>query len=147
MKVKITRIRQDVELPVYATDGSVAFDLAAADSLVVEPKGIVLVPTGLVIATPPGHALLIATRSSLFKKKGLRLANNVGVVDQDYCGPEDEIKIALWNPGDAAVSIAKGERLAQGFFVAIGKAEWLEGPPAANSRGGFGSTGGYDAKS
>jgi len=143
MKVRITRIRQDVELPAYATPGSVAFDLAATENLVIEPKNVALVPTGLVIATPPGYAMLIATRSSLFKKKGVRLANGVGVVDQDYCGPEDEIKIALWNPGDVAVNIAKGERLAQGFFVAIGKADWLEAPAESGSRGGFGSTGGY----
>ena len=100
-------------------------------------------PTGLVIAVPDGHALLIAARSSLFKKKGLMLANNLGVIDQDYCGPTDEIHILLWNPGDTDVAIEKNERLAQGFFVPVTKAEWAEGPADAPARGGIGSTGGY----
>lgn len=145
MMIRITRLREDVALPTYATDGSVAFDLAAAEAMVVPPKGFVFVPTGLVIATPTGYALLIAPRSSLFKKKGLRLGNNLGVVDQDFCGPEDEIKIFLWNPGETEVAIEKNERLAQGFFAKIDKAEWAEGPAETRSRGGWGSTGGYTA--
>lgn len=120
-----------------------AFDLAAAEAVTVPPQGLAFVPTGLVIATPPGYALLMAPRSSLFKKKGLRLGNNIGVIDQDYRGPEDEIKISLWNPATQPVQIEKGERLAQGFFAAIGKAEWEEGEAHAASRGGWGSTGGY----
>ena len=143
MKIRITRLREDVSLPAYATAGSAAFDLAAAEAATVPAHGSYFVPTGLVIATPPGHVLLIAPRSSLFKKKGLRLGNNLGVVDEDYCGPEDEIKIFLWNPGETDVAIDKGERLAQGFFVAVTKSEWDEGPAADRSRGGWGSTGGY----
>lgn len=143
MKVRITRTRPDIDLPSYATNGSVAFDLASAEAMIIPAKGFAFVPTGLIIATPPGYALLIAPRSSLFKKKGLRLGNNIGVVDQDFCGPEDEIKIFLWNPCDTPVAIEKGERLAQGFFAAINKAEWEEGDAHPASRGGWGSTGGY----
>ncbi len=143
MLVRITRTRPDVELPVYATDGSVAFDLATAENVIVPAHGTIFAPTGLIMATPPGYALLIAPRSSLFKKKGLRLGNTIGVIDQDFCGPEDEIHLYLWNHGDQPVNIEKGERLAQGFFVAIGKAEWEEGEAHPASRGGWGSTGGY----
>ncbi len=101
-----------------------------------------LVSTGLIIATPPGYALLIAARSSLFKKKGLMLANSVGVVDQDYCGPTDVLMLPLWNPGDTPVDIVRGERLAQGFFTPIERAEWNEGAAISDtSRGGHGSTG------
>ena len=71
------------------------------------------------------------------------LANQIGVIDQDYCGPSDQIHILLWNPGETDVAIEKGERLAQGFFVPVTRAEWIEGPAEAISRGGLGSTGGY----
>ncbi len=143
MRVRITRVRDDVELPAYKTEGSVAFDLAAADAVVVPAKGSVFVSTGLVIATPHGYAFVIAPRSSLFKKKGLRIGNTIGIVDQDFCGPDDDIKIFLWNPGDQDVAVDKGERLAQGLFLAVAKAEWDEGPAHPVSRGGWGSTGGY----
>lgn len=143
MKIRITKVRPDVELPSYKTDGSVAFDLASAEQLTVPAQGTVFAPTGLIIATPPGHALLIAGRSSLFKKKGLRLGNQLGVIDQDYCGPEDEILLFLWNPTNKDVIVEKGERLAQGFFVQISTTEWEEGPAAPQSRGGWGSTGSF----
>ena len=142
MFVRITRADPAVELPAYQTSGSVAFDLAPSEDCVIVPRSMALVSTGLIIATPPGYALLIAARSSLFKKKGLLLANSVGVVDQDYCGPEDILMLPLWNPGDTSVHIARGERLAQGFFTPIERAEWQEGPAITNaSRGGHGSTG------
>lgn len=141
MNVRITRARPDVELPAYQTPGSVAFDLAAAEDVTIPPKGAAKISTGLIIATPPGFMLMIAGRSSLFWKKGLLGTNGIGVIDRDFCGPEDEIKLSLWNPGDEAVMITKGERLGQGFFLPVERAEWIEGPAEGPSRGGFGSTG------
>lgn len=143
LSVKISRIRPEVALPVYGSDGAVAFDLASAEDLTIAPKSIALIPTGLIIATPAGYALLLAPRSSLFKKKGLRLGNTVGVIDQDYCGPNDEILIQAWNPGDIPVAVIKGERLVQGFFVPVPRVAWQEFTPSERSRGGFGSTNGY----
>lgn len=141
MQIRITRTHPDVELPTYQTAGSVAFDIAAIEDATISPKSAAKIPTGLIIATPEGFALLVAARSSLFWKKGLILTNGVGIVDQDFCGPTDEIKLSLWNPTDAPVIITKGERLCQGLFVPIERAEWLEGPAEGPSRGGFGSTG------
>ena len=143
MLIRITRLRDDVALPCYATDGSAAFDLAPAETVAVPAQQTVLAPTGLVIQTPLGYALIIAPRSSLFRKKGLRLGNTVGIIDQDFCGPQDELFISLWNPTDETVTVEKGERIAQGMFVAIARADWDEGPATARSRGGLGSTGGY----
>jgi len=71
MRIRITRLREGVELPSYATAGSVAFDLALADDLVIEAGATATGGTGLVIAVPTGHALLLFPRSSLFKKKGV----------------------------------------------------------------------------
>jgi dUTP pyrophosphatase len=143
MRVRITRLREDVPLPSYATEGSVAFDLTSTENLTIPAKGGALVPTGLIVATPPGFALILTARSSLYRKKGLMLANGVGTIDQDFCGPEDELKVSIWNATDKDVSVEKGERLAQGLFMKIDKAEWEEGPAQGLTRGGIGSTGGY----
>ena len=63
----------------------------------IAPGTIALVPTGLVIEVPPDHFLGIFARSSTPLKRGLMVANGVGVIDQDYCGPADEVKIQVLN--------------------------------------------------
>ena len=106
------------------------------------PGEVALVPTGLVIHVPPGHFLGVFARSSTPLKRGLMVANGVGVVDSDYCGPLDEIKIEVVNFTQAPVSIRRGDRLAQGVFLPYARAEWQEGDvPAQPTRGGFGTTG------
>jgi len=147
MQVKIKKLSQDVSLPQYQTAGSVAFDLASTEDITIAPKEVKLVPTGLVICTPPGYMLMLASRSSLAIKKGLMLGNGIGVIDQDYCGPEDEIKIQLVNIKDEPVTINKGERVAQGMFVKVEQAtlEEVQELETKESRGGFGSTAGYNS--
>lgn len=141
MKVKITKLRDDVEIPKYHTDGAAAFDLASAEEAVIPAKGFKLLPTGLVIGTPAGHVLILAARSSLFKKKGLVLANGIGVVDSDYSGPEDQIYIAVYNPTDNEVKVEAHERIAQGMIMPVLQVNFEEGDAQGESRGGFGSTG------
>lgn len=141
MQVKITRLDPSVPIPAYQTPGSAAFDLAAAKETIVQPGQSALVPTGLIIATPENHVLVLAARSSLFKKKGLMLANGIGVVDSDYRGPNDQIFIACFNPGTQPVTVEPGERIAQGLILPYLKAEFIESSPDGSSRGGFGSTG------
>jgi dUTP pyrophosphatase len=77
----------------------------------------------------------------LFKKKGLMMANGIGVIDSDYTGPTDQVHLTLFNPGDQEVKIVKGERLAQGIFLPFTRAEFVEAPADGPNRGGFGSTG------
>jgi len=142
MRIKIKRLDKALPLPEYKTTGAVAFDLAARETITIGPKELALIPTGLVVQTPPGHMLSIFARSSIAKKKGLMLANSVGVIDQDYCGPEDEIKISVYNFTDAPTTVEQWERIAQGVFVKIEKAEWEETEEIITpTRGGFGSTG------
>lgn len=142
MNIKIKRLSPDIPLPQYQTPGSVAFDLASAADMIIAPRDIQLVPTGLVIATPPGFMLMLSPRSSLPLKKGLTMPNGPGIIDQDYCGPEDEIKIQVINLTDKPVEIKKGERIAQAIFVSIARAILEETEiTAEKSRGGFGSTG------
>lgn len=141
MKVRITRLRADVSLPRYETDGAAAFDLAAAEDVVVPAGGVALVPTGLVVEVPPGMFLGIFARSSTPLRKGLMVANGVGVVDPDYCGPDDEVKIAVMNFTGEPVIVKAGDRIAQGILLEAPRVEWVEGDPDAPSRGGFGSSG------
>ena len=140
--VRIRRLSPDIPLPEYQTSGSAAFDLAASASITIAAGEVALVPTGLVIEVPAGMFLGIFARSSTPLKRGLMVANGVGVVDADYCGPEDEIKIAVINVTKAAVEVKRGDRLAQGILLPAPRVQWEEvGELQPRSRGGFGATG------
>ena len=142
LKVRIRRLDPSVELPAYGTDGSAAFDLAASETTVIAPGEVRLVPTGLVIEVPAGMFLGVFARSSTPLKRGLMVANGVGVVDSDYCGPSDEIKVPTLNFTAAPVTVAKGDRIAQGILLPSPRVEWDEvGELREGSRGGFGATG------
>jgi dUTP pyrophosphatase len=141
VKVAIHRLDSAVPLPKYETAGAAGFDLAASVDITVQPGQVLLVPTGLVITVPAGHVLGVFARSSTPLKRGLMVANGVGLVDSDYCGPNDEIKIEVLNFTQAPVVVKKGDRLAQGVIVPVVRAEWQETAATAPSRGGFGSTG------
>ena len=142
MKLSIHRLDSSVPLPKYETAGAAGFDLAASADVSIAPGEIVLVPTGLVIAVPRGNFLGIFARSSTPLKRGLIVANGVGVVDSDYCGPDDEVKVQVLNITQERVHIRKGDRIAQGVILAFARAEIEDAPrPSANTRGGFGSTG------
>jgi dUTP pyrophosphatase len=140
--MKIHRLDPSVALPKYASDGAAGFDLAANADMTVKPGEVALVPTGLVIEVPAGHFLGIFARSSTPLKRGLMVANGVGVVDSDYCGPADEIKIEVLNFTQAPVTIRRGDRLAQGVILKCVRAEWEEETLLSRpTRGGFGATG------
>ena len=141
MKVRITRLDASAPLPARETAGSAGFDLAAANDITVAPGQIVLVPTGLIIKVPEGYFLGIFARSSTPLKRGLMIPNGVGVVDSDYCGPADEIKVQVYNFTAEPVHVKKGDRIAQGIFIPCAAPEWEEGEPSEKTRGGFGSTG------
>ena len=139
--VRIRRLDSSVPLPAYQTPGAAGFDLAANADMVIAPGTIALVPTGLVIQVPPGHLLGIFARSSTPLKRGLMVANGVGVIDPDYSGPEDEIKIAVMNFTSDPVTVRAGDRIAQGILLDAPRVVWAEAEAAGPSRGGFGSSG------
>ena len=141
MKIEITRIHPDARLPRYETEESAGFDLSSVANVTVGPGRVVLVPTGLVIKVPHRMFLGIFARSSTPVKRGLMIANGVGVIDPDYCGAADEVKIAVMNFTDAPVVVKTGDRLAQGVVLEAPRVDWVEGEPRAKSRGGFGATG------
>ena len=142
MQVKIHRIDPDLPLPQYETAGSVGFDLLARESITILPGEIKLIPNNIVVEVPLGYMLMLANRSSTPKKQGLMLANGIGVIDLDYCGPEDEVRTLVYNFTDTPTTIQRGDKISQGIFVRMDKAEWEEVDEVKNeTRGGFGSTG------
>jgi dUTP pyrophosphatase len=142
MKVQIKRIDPTLELPTYQTKGAAAFDLVTRETTVIQPGATGLVPGNVVVQVPEGYALLVLPRSSLPRKKGLVCPHSLGLIDQDYHGPKDEIFVQVKNITDAPVTVERGERIAQGLFVKIDRAEWSEvDDHGAQTRGGFGSTG------
>jgi len=139
--VRITRIHPDARLPRYETADAAGFDLAAVATVTVDPGRVALIPTGLVVKVPHRMFLGIFARSSTPVKRGLMVANGVGVIDPDYCGATDEVKIAVLNFTNEPVTVQAGDRVAQGIFLSAARVSWVEAEPEQVSRGGFGATG------
>jgi dUTP pyrophosphatase len=141
MKVRIKRLDTAIPLPKYETNGSVGFDLLARVDVVIEAKSVGLIPANVVVEVPAGYMLVVASRSSTPIKKGLLTPHGIGIIDHDYCGPNDEIKIQVYNFKDEEVKINRGDKIAQGIFVHVDKFMWEEVNEMTNKdRGGFGST-------
>lgn len=141
MKLKIKRFDQDLPLPEYKTDQAAALDLYARVDTVISPGKIGYAPLNIALELPKGHWALLAARSSLHKK-GLMMANGIGVGDEDYCGDNDEYRAILFNFTDQEVVIKRGERIVQLIILSRKKVE-IEGVIELGNkdRGGLGSTG------
>ena len=140
MKINIKRVDKTLPLPERHTSGAVAFDFVCRETIVVAPNSIGLVPGNVVVKVPEGHMLFIKERSSTALRKGVFCT--AGIVDEDYCGDNDEIKIQVFNFTNAPVTIERAERIAQGIFVKIEKPDWNEVESmGGRDRGGFGTTG------
>ncbi|EQD73323.1 deoxyuridine 5'-triphosphate nucleotidohydrolase Dut, partial [mine drainage metagenome] len=143
-RVLDARLGVSIPLPAYATPGSAAMDLRAAPetALTLEPGAAALVPTGLALHIgDPGWCALILPRSGLGHQHGLVLGNLVGLIDADYQGP---LMISCWNRGQAAFTIAPGDRIAQLLLQPVAQAQLVpvtEFAPSMRGTGGFGSTG------
>jgi dUTP pyrophosphatase len=138
------RLGREWPLPTYATQGSAGLDLRAcvASATVLEPGGVLLVPTGLsVYLGDPGLAAVLLPRSGLGHKHGIVLGNLVGLIDSDYQGP---LMVSVWNRGTQAFTIEPGERIAQMVVVPVVQVELdvVETFVATDrGAGGFGSSG------
>lgn len=136
------KIEKDLPDPEYKTEGSIGFDLVARVETVIPPFEVRLIPLNIVVKIPEGYGLFLLPRSSTPIKKQLLIPNGVGVIDQDYCGEEDELKLQVLNFSKNDVIVARGERIAQCVIVKIDQSTFV--PTDAmegKSRGGFGSTG------
>jgi len=143
VEIKLTR---GMSAPEYATKGSAAVDLRAAleegETVTIAPGARALIPTGLSISPKTRDVVaVIAGRSGLGVKKGVSLANGIGVIDSDYRG---EIQVCLINHGDEPFRVVRGDRIAQMMFLPVMAATFLpvvELDATARGEGGFGHTG------
>lgn len=144
VNVKIKRVRDSAPLPKYATADAVGMDLVScSDSPITIPAGkIAKIPTGIAVECERTDvAAFIFARSGLSTKRGVALANGVGVVDPDYRG---EIFVSMINNSAEDYIVEPFERIAQIAFVPFLRARVVEAEElcdTARGDGGFGSTG------
>ncbi len=143
-KLLIKRLSEKAVVPERATSGSAGLDLRACIDapIVIKPREIVTVPTGLAIALPDENLVaLIFARSGLSIRHGIALANSVGVIDSDYRG---ELSVGLINNSDTPYTVSPNERIAQLVCMPVSNlipeiADELS--ETSRGEGGFGSTG------
>ena len=140
-KVRFKKLSENAVVPSYGTAYSAGADLYSAmqEDVIIAPETTKFIKTGIAIEIPEGLVGLIYARSGMACKKGLAPANKVG--DSDYRG---EIMVALYNHSDSAVTVAKGDRIAQLVLTPYIKADFEEADElddTVRGDGGFGSTG------
>ena len=142
MTLRVRRLHPDAKLPTRAHEGDAGLDLHALEGCVLEPGERAMVPTGIAIELPDGHAGLVVPRSGLAAKHGISVVNAPGLIDPGYRG---EVRVLLLNtdPG-AAFEVQPGMRIAQLVVTpvaapAVQEVEDL--PSTSRGSGGFGSTG------
>ncbi len=137
-----------LDLPAAATAHAAGMDLRAAipggDPWVIAPGQRRLVPTGLVLALPPGFEGQVRPRSGLALRHGLTVLNAPGTIDADYRG---EVQVLLINHGEAPFELCRGERIAQLLVAPVESWSWVPAPSVealgdtGRGSGGYGSTG------
>jgi len=125
------------------TAGAAGMDVHAAvfDDVRIDPGAIVLVPTGLQIAIPPGFEAQVRPRSGLAVKHGISLPNTPATIDSDYRG---EIRVPLINLGREPFVVSRAMRIAQLVVAPVARVAWEEVnelSATARAAGGFGHSG------
>jgi len=145
VEVRVRRLPEgrDLPLPQRATPHASGFDLRARldRPLLLQAGQRALVPTGIVVALPPGFEAQVRPRSGLALKQGLTLVNSPGTVDADYRG---EVGVLLVNLGQEPVTVRRGDRIAQLVVQQVPEATLIEVqslPETDRGPGGFGHTG------
>ncbi len=134
----------DLPLPAPATPLAAGVDLRAAvpGPVVLPPTSRAAIPTGLVLAIPPGFEAQVRPRSGLALRHGVTVANAPGTIDADYRG---EVMVLLVNLGAAPFTVERGLRIAQLVVAPVATVVWDERPldddRTDRGSGGFGSTG------
>lgn len=142
--VEIVKLREDVQVPTYATDGSSGFDIYAPEDVTIFPGQTIIVKTGFKLNIPEGAEVQIRSRSGMSIKTPLRIAPGIGTIDSDF---KEEVGIIFHNQSEQTqYSIKKGERIAQGVLCPVYRANLLVVPTFTLYKktaraGGFGSTG------
>lgn len=138
MKVKLT---DGTPLPRYAKPGDAGLDLTVRKDVAIPPLYTVLVGTGVSVEIQDGYVGLVFPRSGMATKRGITLANCVGVIDSGYRG---EIKVPLHNMTNYTKVVNEGERVCQLVVVPFMTCECIEVDELSDTErgdGGFGSSG------
>ncbi|MBI3492743.1 MAG: dUTP diphosphatase [Acidobacteria bacterium] len=145
LTVQIRRLpsSEGLPLPAYMTAGAAGMDLHAAidDDVVIEPRTVRLISTGLEIAVPDGFEAQVRPRSGLAVTHRISMPNTPATIDADYRG---EIRVPLINLGDAPFRVTRGMRIAQLVVAPVVRVAWDEvGELPSTDRGkeGFGHSG------
>jgi dUTP pyrophosphatase len=137
----VQRLREDAVLPSRAYDGDAGLDLSACGQHVLPPGARAVVPTGIAVAIPDGHAGFVQPRSGLAAKHGITIVNTPGLVDSGYRG---EVNVVLLNTDAGATFVVEpGMRIAQLVVLPVAAVRPVETPELPESeRGGrgFGSS-------
>jgi len=141
MKIPFVALDSALEPPRVAHPGDAGVDLRAATTLSLGPGERAVVPTGVAVGLPEGHAGLVVPRSGLAARHGITVLNAPGLIDAGYRG---EVKVILVNLGQETVEVARGERIAQLVVVPVAtpepvRVEVLD--ETVRGAGGLGSTG------
>ncbi len=142
LALPVVRLDPELPLPAYAREGDAGLDLVARVGVVLAAVGgRALVPTGIAVALPEGHAGFVLPRSGLALRHGVTVLNAPGLIDAGY---RDELQVVLVNT-DASVAyeVHRGDRIAQLVVLRVeacapAVVEVLDGE---NRGGGFGHTG------
>ena len=139
----MVRLDPDLPLPAYANAGDAGLDLLAREGALLRAGGgRALVPTGLAIAIPVGHAGFVQPRSGLALKHGVTCLNSPGLIDAGY---RDELKVLLVNTDpEHDYQVHRGDRIAQLVLQRVEQAVLVEVDDlgdSARGKAGFGSTG------
>lgn len=146
MNIKVKRICEEAKLPTRGSKKAAAYDVYAClpdenAPVTIMPHQTMLIGTGLRMAPPEGFYVGVYARSGLSSKEGLRPANCVGVIDEDYRG---EYLVAVHNDSEVTRSIRHGDRIAQillqkRYDMDFEEVDELD--TTGRGVGGFGSTG------
>jgi dUTP diphosphatase len=142
VELPVQLLRAGAALPARAYEGDAGLDLTSCERVVLEPGARALVPTGVAVAIPEGHAGLVVPRSGLAAEQGLSIVNAPGLIDSGYRG---ELLVILHNTDrDRAFTVEPGMRIAQLVVVAVPQVRLLKVEElTASERGprGHGSSG------
>jgi dUTP pyrophosphatase len=141
MQLPITRLRPEAVLPERAYAGDAGMDLSSCERIELAPGERALVPTGLAVAIPAGHAGFVQPRSGLAAKHGITIVNTPGLIDSGYRG---ELQVALLNTDTRErFVVEEGMRIAQLVVLALPQVELVEVeelPASERGARGFGSS-------
>ncbi len=142
LPVPVVRLDPDLPLPTYAHPGDAGLDLhARVDARIPAGGGRTLVPTGIAVAIPSGHAGFVLPRSGLALKHGVAVANAPGLIDAAYRG---ELKVVLLNTDpEHDYTVHRGDRIAQLVVQRVEEVAWqvVDELDGIDRGGGFGHTG------